>query len=237
MKGLGTILNVLCILIGGVFGLLFGKKIKKQLQETLLMLSGIVILFIGISTTLQYMFVIENNQLQTQGTMMMLVSLILGAVIGEWIDIDARIEHFGQWLKEKSNSSNDKEFVNAFVVASCTVCIGAMAVVGSVQDGLVGNYMILFSKGIIDAIIICVMSASLGKGCVFSAIPVLLFQGSITLLTIFIGPLISVQALSNLSLVGAILITCVGINLIWDKNIRVANLLPSLVIAVLWSII
>lgn len=146
-----------------------------------------------------------------------------------------RLEQFGVWLKEKTGSSGDTTFVDGFVTASLTVCIGAMAVVGAVQDGIYGNYSILAAKAVLDLIIILVMTASIGKGCIFSAIPVGLFQGLITVLAVFIEPFLTETAPANLSLTGSIMIFCIGVNLIWDVKIRVANMLPTLVFAVLWD--
>lgn len=134
-------------------------------------------------------------------------------------------------MKKKSGSAKDKNFVNAFVTASLTVCIGAMAVIGSIQDGMYGNHAVLVSKALMDFIIILVMSASMGKGCAFSAVPVAILQGSMTALARLIRPLMTDAAIANLSLVGSMLIFCVGVNLLWDRKIRLANLLPSLVIA------
>ena len=132
-----------------------------------------------------------------------------------------------------SASASDKGFVNAFVTASLTVCIGAMAIVGSIQDGITGDYSILATKAVLDLIIIMVMSCSLGKGAVFSAIPVAILQGTITALAGLVRPLMTDAALSNLSLLGNVLIFCVGVNLVWGKKIKVANLLPAIVIAVI----
>ena len=123
--------------------------------------------------------------------------------------------------------------MDAFVTASLTVCIGAMAIVGSIQDGIVGDYSILATKAVLDLIIIMVMTCSMGRGCVFSAIPVAVFQGSITALAGLVKPLMTDAALGNLSLVGNVLIFCVGVNLVWGKKIRVANLLPAVVVAVI----
>ena len=162
---------------------------------------------------------------------MMTVSLAAGAVIGELIDLEDRFGQLGEWLKKKSGSAKDKSFVNAFVTASLTVCIGAMAVIGSIQDGMYGNHAVLVSKALMDFIIILVMSASMGKGCAFSAVPMAILQGSMTALARLIRPLMTDAAMANLSLVGSVLIFCVGVNLLWDRKIRVANLLPSLVIA------
>ena len=119
-----------------------------------------------------------------------------------------------------------------FVTASLTVCIGAMAIVGSIQDGIEGDYTTLATKAVLDFVIIMVMTCSLGKGCIFSALPVAALQGSITLLARLIKPLMTQAALTNLSLIGSVLIFCVGVNLVWDKRIRVANLLPAILFAV-----
>jgi len=193
-------------------------------------------LFIGIGGALQQMYILaENGRLETTGTMMMIASLAIGAVVGEWIDLENRIERFGEWLKKKSGNADDAGFVNAFVTASLTVCIGAMAIVGSIEDGAAGNHSILFAKAVLDLIIVMVMAASMGKGCIFSAVPVGLLQGSVTAIAVLIRPFITDQAMNNLSLVGSVLIFCVGVNLFWGKKIRVANLLPSLIVAVIWA--
>ena len=166
------------------------------------------------------------------GAMMIIGCLSIGAVIGELMDIEGAFERFGEWLKVKSGNGKDGGFVNAFVTASLTVCIGAMAIVGSIQDGILGDYSILATKAILDLIIITIMTSSMGRGCVFSAIPVAVLQGSITALAGFVRPLMTDAALANLSLVGNVMIFCVGINLVWGKKVKVANLLPGIVIAV-----
>ena len=122
--------------------------------------------------------------------------------------------------------------MNAFVTASLTVCIGAMAIVGAIQDGIFGDWSLLATKAVLDFIIIMVMTCSLGKGCAFSAIPVFLFEGGITLFATFLKPIMTDLALDYLSLIGSILIFCVGLNLVWGKKVRVANMLPSVVLAV-----
>ena len=238
MPGLGTLTNVAFIIIGGLAGVLFGNRLSEKSRETLMLANAVAVLFIGIAGALQQMFVLANDgTLESSGTMMLIASLAIGAVLGEWIDLENRIEHFGEWLKKKSGNEGDSGFVNAFVTASLTVCVGAMAIVGSIEDGAVGNHSILFAKAVLDLIIVMVMAASLGKGCIFSAIPVGLLQGGVTALSILIRPYITDQGMSYLSLVGSVLIFCVGVNLFWGKKIRVANLLPSLVVAVIWAAI
>lgn len=233
MIGIGTIINTAAIVVGGIFGLVFGKFVKEDSQETLSKACGVCVLFIGMAGAFEGMFRVEGGRITSGGTMMIIVSLALGALIGELLGIERWFEKLGEWLKIKTGSAKDKAFVEGFVTASLTVCIGAMAIVGAIQDGLVGDYSTLATKGILDFIIIMVMTCSLGKGCIFSAVPVALWQGSITLLARLIKPIMTEAALANLSLVGSILIFCVGLNLVWGKRIRVANLLPAIVIAVI----
>ena len=235
MFGLGTLINMVAILAGGLLGRLFGKAIPKRMQDSLYMVCGIATLFIGIGGCLQHMLVVENGGLNTQGTMMMLLSLTLGAVLGEWIDLEKRLEQFGEWLKKKTGNSGDATFIDAFVTASLTVCIGAMAIVGAIQDGMEGDISVLSAKSVLDFVIICVMAASMGKGCIFSFVPVGILQGSVTALSVVLKPIMTEAALGNLSYVGSVLIFCVGINLVWGKKVKVANLLPAVVIAVIWA--
>ena len=235
MVGWGTGINVAAIIAGGLAGLTFGRRITKRCQETLLNAVGAAVLFIGIGGALQQMLHIENGTIVSAGTMMMIFSLALGALLGEWIDIDRRMERFGQWLRHRSGNESDTRFVDGFVLASLTVCIGAMAVVGSIEDGLHGDYSILAAKAVLDLIIVMTMTAALGKGCIFSAIPVGIFQGGMTLLAGLLSPLITDAAMSNLSYAGNILIFLVGVNLIWGPKVRVANLLPALLVAFGWA--
>lgn len=232
MAGLGTIINSAAIIVGGVFGLLFGKILNERIQDSLQKASGICVLFIGIAGAMEGMLKLSGSSLSAGRSMLIVASLALGALVGEILNIEHGFERFGEWLKVKTGNANDKSFVEGFVTASLTVCIGAMAVVGSIKDGISGDYSILATKAILDFIIIMVMTCSLGKGCIFSAIPVAVFQGLITALARLIKPLMTDGALANLSLIGSILIFCVGVNLVWDKRIKVANLLPSLVFAV-----
>ena len=235
MFGLGTLINMAAILIGGLAGRLVGKAIPKRVQDMLYMVCGISTLFIGIGGCLQHMLVIENGALNTQGTMMMLMSLTVGALVGEWIDLEKRLEQFGQWLKDKTGNSGDATFIDGFVTASLTVCIGAMAIVGAIQDGMEGDISVLAAKSVLDLVIVCVMAASMGKGCIFSLIPVGILQGSVTALSLVLKPIMTEAALGNLSYVGSVLIFCVGVNLVWGKKVKVANLLPAVVIAVIWA--
>ena len=233
MYGLGTIINTAAIVAGGAGGALFGRFLKENVQDTLTRVCGVSTLFIAITGALEQMLTIENGAIVSGGAMLVILCLTIGAVIGELLNLEGVFERFGEWLKRKTGNAKDKRFVDAFVTASLTVCIGAMAIVGSIEDGISGDYSILATKAVLDFIIIMVMSCSMGRGAVFSAIPVAILQGSITALAVLVRPLMTEAALNNLSMVGNVLIFCVGINLVWGKKVRVANLLPAIVIAVI----
>lgn len=232
MAGLGTIINTMAIVFGGICGLLFGKFLKESVQDSLCKACGVSTLLLGISGALEGMLTVEGSNVTGGGTMLVIGCIALGSLIGELLNLEDGMEHFGQWLKIKTGNAKDARFVDAFVTASLTVCIGAMAIVGSIQDGIKGDYSILAAKAVLDFIIIIVMTCSMEKGCIFSAIPVALLQGSITALSGLIKPLMTDAALSNLSMIGSVLIFCVGVNLVWGKKLRVANMLPAVVLAV-----
>ena len=237
MIGFGTILNTLAILAGGLLGGLFGKFLGENVQDGVIKACGVSTLFIGISGALEKMLSVESGVVVSSGSMLIIACLVIGGIAGELLGIENGFERFGSWLKIKSGNAKDKRFVDAFVTASLTVCIGAMAIVGSIADGLTGDYSILATKSILDLVIIMVMSCSLGKGAVFSAIPVAILQGSITALAGLLRPIMTEGALNNLSLVGNVLIFCVGVNLVWGKKVKVANLLPGILVAVAAALI
>lgn len=242
MPGLGTIINVCCIVAGGLVGLVGKRFISQRLQDALLKACGLSVIFLGLGGALEKMLTVAaaadgSVTLSSGGTMMILVSLAAGSAIGEAIDLDARFEALGNWLREKTGSSGDATFVDGFVTASLTVCIGAMAIVGSIQDGISGDYTTLALKGAIDAVCICTMAASMGKGVVFSALPVGAWQGLVTAASTLLQPVMTRAALDNLSLVGSILIFCVGVNLIWPRTFKPANMLPAVFIAAAWAFV
>ena len=235
MPGFGTLLNAAAIVLGGLLGLMFRSKLSDALQENLVRAVALCCLFIGIEGTIEQAMTIAENGLRAQGTMMAMGSLIVGTLIGSWMGIESGIVRFGQWLKLKTGSDKDQQFVSAFVTTSLTVCIGAMAVVGAIKDGIAQDYSILAAKSVLDFVFVMAFAATLGKGCLFSAIPVAIFQGLVTILSTFIEPYLTAQAVSNLSLVGSMMIFCVGVNIIWETKFRVADMLPALLIAVVWS--
>ena len=233
MAGLGTIINGAAIVAGGLVGHFAGKLIREEQQDSLTKACGVSVLFIAVAGAMQGMLKIDAGELVSGKSMLVVLCLALGTLAGEIARIEDRFEQFGEWLKAKTGNSGDAAFVGAFVTASLTVCIGAMAIVGSIQDGILGDYSTLAVKSVLDFIIIIVMTSSMGKGAAFSAIPVVLFEGGVTLLARVISPVMTPLAISYLSLVGSVLIFCVGVNLVWGKKLRVANMLPAVLFAVL----
>jgi len=190
-------------------------------------------MFIGGAGAIAGMLSIASDGTVSSGrSMLLVISLVLGTFLGEVLNIDEWFNRFGRWLKVKTHSTHDLGFVNGFVTASLTVSIGAMAIVGSIQDGMFGDWSILATKAVLDLIIVLVMTCSMGRGCIFSAIPVGVFQGVMTLLASLLAPVMTDAAMSNLSMVGSVLIFCVGMNLVREEQLRVANMLPALLIAI-----
>lgn len=232
MVGLGTIINTAAIVAGGVLGKLFGRFLSESAQESLTRVCGVSTLFIAIAGALEGMMKVQGDSLVSGQSLLIICCLALGALIGEMLGIEDGLKRFGEWLKRKTGNERDAGFVNAFVTTSLTVCVGAMAIVGAIEDGINGDYSILATKAVLDLIIVIVMTGSMGKGCAFSAIPVAILQGSVTALAGLLRPVMTAQALANLSLIGSVLIFCVGVNLVWDRGLKVANMLPALVLAV-----
>lgn len=233
MPGLGTLINGLAVVAGGLLGLVFRRGLPQRFQNTLMQALGLSSIFIGISGSLEKMLQIQNGFVCVQGTLLAVLSLAAGALLGEWINLERRFEQLGLWLKKKTGSEKDSRFMQGFLTASLTICIGAMAIVGALQDGLSADPSLLITKAVLDCLIIMIFTSAFGKGAVFSVIPLVFFQGSITILAQFIAPLLTTQMLDNLSMIGSMLIFCVGINLMFNTKIRVANLLPALLIAIL----
>lgn len=238
MTGIGSVVNAGAIVVGGLVGLAVGSLISKRVQATLVSAMAVGTMFIGAGETFSRMLsVAPDGTMTARGALMLVMSLAIGAVAGELADIDGRLEDFGRWLRRVSRNENDKSFLDGFVTASLTFCIGAMAILGALEDGLRGDPSLLYLKSVMDGIFTIALTASLGKGVIFSAIPILVLQGSVTLASGFLRPVMTPDVLDAISLVGGVLIFCVGWNILWnEKKVRVANMLPSLVVAVVWTL-
>ncbi len=241
MPGIGTIVNCIAVIAGGILGLLFGKKINLEIRDSLMKTAGIAVIFLGISGALSGLMRVseqDSSSLTTYGALMMIISLIIGTLTGELLKIEKKLDKFGEWLKIKTKATEDGGFVGAFVNTSLIICVGAMAVVGAIEDGIDKNPTTLFAKALLDFLIVIIMTSTLGKGCIFAFIPIGIFQGTITALAGFAEPFLSMgTVISDMSIVGNILIFAVGINICFGKKFNVGNMLPSLIVAIIYSVI
>ena len=232
MFGLGTIVNTAAVVLGGVLGMLMKNGIAKRFEKILMQGLGLSTVFIGISGVLKYMLVMDGGSLSVQGTMLLIFSLVIGCLLGEWINLEAKMEIIGEKIKNLVRIKNDNRFVDGFVTTSLIICGGAMAIVGAMEDGLTGDSSTLIAKSLLDFVLVAVMTAAYGVGSAFSAIPIFVYQGAITLIAALFGAVISETLIGQLSFVGSALIVCVGVNLVKEKTFRVANMLPALLIPV-----
>jgi uncharacterized membrane protein YqgA involved in biofilm formation len=233
MRGLGTIINTLLVAVGGLVGMRFRTGIPEKVQKTLMQACGVSSMFIGAGGTLAKMLhVSEDGSLAAQGTLLLILSLVLGAFAGELMDLEAKMDDLGEWLKARVGAQGDNSFVEGFVNVSLIVCVGAMAIVGAIQDGISGDFSMLAAKSVLDMIIAMIFASTYGLGAVFAALAILVYQGSITLLAMYFGSFASEASINVLTFVGSALIFCVGVNISFGKKFRVGNLLPALAAAV-----
>lgn len=233
MIGIGTIINSICIILGSAIGYFSRKFFNISQQESLNKVCGISIMFIAIAGVMSGMLKFNGSEIIVEKSLFVVLCIALGTIVGELIGIERRFESLGEWLKIQSGNGNDSRFVDAFVTASLTVSIGAMGVVGSIQDGLSGDYSTLVLKAVLDFIIIAMMTSSMGIGSTFSVIPVFVIQISITFFASLVSPYVTTMAVNYLSLIGSVIIFSIGVNLVWGKKINVANMLPAIIFAVL----
>ncbi len=239
MIGLGTLANMAAILFGSAIGILLQGGLRQRFQTTIMNALGLAVMFIGISGALQGMFVVKGEGLETANVMLMIVSLAVGAFFGELIDIETRLDHLGEWIKAtlKVKGEKGQNFVEGFVSSTLLFCIGAMAIIGSLQDGLSGDASMLYAKAFIDGTVAIFFASTLGIGVFFSILPLGIYQGGITLSAKYIEPYLSDQMIANLSFLGSILIFGIGINMIFGKKIKCGNLLPAVLVPIIYELI
>lgn len=237
MFATGTLINTGAVIGGGLLDIVLKKGIPERCQKVLMQACGVATIFIGVSGVLQKMLVIDQGSLKTQGTFLLIFSLVLGSLIGSLLSIEDQLERSGEWLKHKLHSRQDPHFVEGFVTATLVICIGAMAIVGSIEDGLTGNFSTLTAKAILDFVIILIFASTLGVGVIFSAIPLFLYQGAITCVAALLGDFMSESLISDISFVGSALIFCVGVNVAFGKKFSVGNMLPALLIPILYALL
>lgn len=238
MIGLGTIVNTAAVLAGGMIGSRVKNGLPQRYREIIMQAIGLSVVIIGVSGALKEIFAIKEMRLDRSGEfiMLMIFSLVIGSVIGEWLNIEAQLDRLGKWFESRFAKRGDNNFSQGFVSASLLFCVGAMAIVGSLDDGLRGDASTLYAKSILDGVSATVFASTLGIGVAFSAITVLVYQGSITLLAGFVAPLLNPVVTSEMSLVGNVLILAIGINLLKIREIKVGNMLPAIFIPIAYDL-
>ena len=219
----GTIVNVITVIIGSCLGLLLKKGLSERLTNALMVAVGLAVAYIGI-----------DGSLSGENMLVAVLSLVIGAVIGEWLDIDRRLNRIGELLQRKLAKKSDGEstIAQAFVSASLLFCVGAMTIVGSLQSGIANDHNTLFVKAILDGISSIVFAATLGAGTLLAVAPVFVYQGSIALLAQFVAPYLTDAVIAEMTCVGSLLILALALNLLNITKIKVANLLPAILVPI-----
>lgn len=220
----GTFTNAAAIVLGGLLGVLLRRGIPEPVKETVIQGLGLSVLLIGMQMALK-----------TENILLVVFSLVLGGVAGQLADIEKRLAALGDLLETRFGGGEGR-LSRAFITSSLIYCVGAMAIVGSIEDGLNGNPSILFAKSTLDGVSAVIFGSTMGVGVVFSALPVFLYQGSITLLADTFKNILTEGVVRELSATGGLLIVGIGINVLGIREIRVGNLLPSLVVVVLLAL-
>ena len=223
---LGTIANALAIIVGGLIGLLFGKGIAEKYKQTILQGVALSVILIG-----------WKSALATDQLLIVIISMVAGATIGEGLNIEGRLERLGQWLEARVSAGPGSSLARGFVTASLVFCVGSMAIVGSLESGLTGNHQTLFAKSILDGVISIVFASTMGAGVLFSSAAVFLYQGLITLAAVFLKPLLAAATVAQMTAVGGLLIVAIGLNMLGMVKIRVGNLLPAIFLPLVYHLL
>ncbi len=221
----GTIVNCLVVIAGSLVGLLFKNGIPEKYNQTIMQAVSLSVILVGIKTALG-----------SDDLLMIIISLALGSLLGEWMGIEARLERMGKYLERRFSKSGNG-FSTGFVTASLIFCVGSMAIVGSLESGLAGKHDILYAKSALDGLVALILSSSFGFGVIFSAIPVFIYQGSITLAAGFLKPVLVPVVVSQMSATGGLLIVAIGLNMLREKKLKVGNMLPAIFIPLIYYFI
>ncbi len=220
---LGTIVNAAAILIGGTLGLLLRKGLPERVSGGIMQGIGLVVIYIGIS-----------GMLKGSNVLIATISVVLGGVIGMIFDFDGHFNRFAARLEQKLTPKDQggSKIAEAFITTTLLYCVGAMAVVGSLNSGLTGNHEVLFTKSILDGVSAVIFASTLGAGVLLSAIPLFLYQGAITLLAQFLAPVLSDAAVAEMTCVGSLLILAIGLNLLKLTKIKVMDFILAIFIPI-----
>lgn len=223
---LGTIVNTIAVIIGALIGMILKKGLPEKMADTLMKGLGLCTLFLGIS-----------GSLKGENSMVLIISLVIGTLIGEGIDLEDKVNRLGQWIEKKfkgrRKDSGKASIAEGFVTASLLFCVGAMAIVGSLQSGLQGNHEMLFNKSLLDFVSAIIFASSLGIGVAFSAAFLFLYQGSITLLAQWVSPFLTDTVINEMTCVGSVIIIGLALNMLGITKLRVMNYVPAIFIPII----
>ncbi|WHH57546.1 DUF554 domain-containing protein [Petroclostridium sp. X23] len=235
---LGTVVNAAAIVTGGLIGATVGGVINEKYKSTVMQGISLSVIVIGLSMALEGLGVSRPDGFRGEMLLLMIFSLVIGGIIGEWLDIEAKLDMFGKWIQKVVHRGGKvSTFAEGFVIASLVYCVGSMAIMGSIQDGLNHDPSILYAKSVLDGVSAVIFASTLGVGVMFSFIPVFLYQGAITLLASFVEPLLMDWVVAAMSGVGGILIIGIGMTMLDLKRIKVGNLLPAIFIPMIYGMI
>ncbi len=222
---LGTIVNCIAIIAGCLAGLLFRGGIPEKYNRTIMHAISLAVIVIGVGAALK-----------SEELIIIIFSLALGSLLGELLRIEDHLASLGRAL-EKRFSKDDGDFYKGFITATLLFCVGSMAIVGSLESGLTGNHQTLFAKSALDGITSIVLASTFGVGCLFSAVPLFLYQGAITMAAVFVRPFLQPEVAAQMSSVGGVLIMAIGVNLLGAAKIRIGSMIPSVFLPLIWFII
>ena len=224
---LGTIVNTIAIIVGSIVGLFLKGGISKKLDEGIMKALGLSVFYVGIS-----------GSLKCTDTLLLILSLVIGVIIGELVDLDLALNRLGQRIEImfKKHSKNEGGIAEGFVAASLLFCVGSMAIVGAIQSGLEGNHETLFVKSMLDGITSIIYTSTMGIGVAVSAVAVFIYQGVITLASGFLGSVLVDGQITNIGAIGSVLIIALGLNMLEITKIKVANFLPAIFIPMIYYI-
>lgn len=222
---IAAVVNAIVVVLGGLLGLLFGGKLKEVHTETIVNALGICVIVIGITSAIT-----------TSNILIVIICLVIGTILGELLKIEHRLDTLGDWLKSKVSKNGGGRFTEGFVTASLLFCVGSMAIMGSFDAGLRGDYNTIFAKSVLDCVMAVTFAATMGVGVLFSGATVLIYQGALTLLAAFVEPFLSAAVVTEMSAVGGVMLIGTGMNImsLTQKRIRVGNMLPAIVLPVIW---
>ncbi len=227
---LGNYVNTIAIIVGTILGLLIHKGLKEDYKDTMMQAIGLSVLFIGAATALNGLLDPESEAI------LFIISLVIGGVVGEMLGLDGALNRLGQFLQNRVGRG-DHNVARGFVTASLIFCVGTMAIIGSLESGLRGNYDMLFAKSILDGVTSMILATTLGIGVAFSAAAVFIYQGAIIVFAGTLEPILTIQVIREISIIGGILIFAIGLNMLEIIKVRTVNLLPAVLVPILYYFI